>query len=222
MNIDDMIAAALKEEFEERAEKYSADAEKHRFSLSYKLWEHKILRDLRRDRVNMCWTLKKARAAVALWLAAAFVLVGGTVFAAVNMGRYAFDTNPEYSKLFIENVYSDKTSIEEYYGLPNDDGWQMVDRYADNMGAVLNYENGDKKVTLRQDIIDGNMGHINTEDAVVEPVSLHEENDSFFIAFKGGGGGLYWTYEGYFFRLLGNITKNEAINLAYSIKIINL
>ena len=33
MNIDNMIAKALKEEFEERVEQYSRDTKKHRFSM---------------------------------------------------------------------------------------------------------------------------------------------------------------------------------------------
>lgn len=222
MNIDDMIAKALKEEFEERVEQCSADTKKHRFSLSYRLWERKMLRDLNRDRVNTHWTLKKARTVVASCITAAFVLVGGTVFAAVNIGRYSFDTKPEYSKLFIDNLSSDKTSIEEYYGLPEEDGWEIIDWYADEIGTSIIYESGDERVIFHQDIIDGNMGHINTEDTVVEPMSLYEENDGFFIAFKGGGCGLYWIYDGYFLRLLGNFTKNEAVDLAYSTKIINL
>lgn len=222
MNIDDMIAKALKEEFEERVEQCSADTKKHRFSLSYRLWERKMLRDLSHDRVTARWTLKRARTAVVSCIAAVFVLIGATVYAAVNMGRYFFDIKSDYSKLFIENLSSDKTSIEEYYGLPEEDGWKIVDRYTDETGTVLEYENVDKKVTFRQDIIDGNMGQINTEDAVVEPMSLFEENDGFFIAFKGGGCGLYWIYEGYLFRILGNITKNEAVILAYSTKIIIL
>lgn len=64
------------------------------------------------------------------------------------------------------------------------------------------------------------MGNVNTEKAVVEPMSLYEENDGFFVDFGGGECALYWIYDGYLFDLGGNITKNEAINLAYSIKII--
>ena len=222
MNIDDMIAKALKEEFEERVEQCSADTKKHHFSLSYRLWERKMLRDLSRNRINTRWTLKKMRTAVASCIAAVFVLIGVTVYAAVSMGRYVFDTKPDYSKLFIENLSSDKTSIEEYYGLPKEDGWKIVYWYADEIGTSIIYESEDKRVTFCQEIIDGNMGHINTEDTVVEPISLFEENDGFFIAFKGGGCGLYWIYDGYFFRMLGDITKNDAVNLAYSTKIINL
>lgn len=221
MNIDDMIAKALKEEFEERVEQCSADTEIHRFSLPYRLWERKMLRDLRRDRISMHWTLKKARAVVASCIAAACVTIGGTVFAAVNMGRYAFDAKTEYSKLFIENLSSDKTYIEEYYGLPEEDGWKIIEWNADEIGTRIIYEIENTRVTFGQDVIRENMGNINTEGTVVEPISLYEENDGFFIAFKGGGCGLYWIYDGYFFRILGDITKNDIVNLAHSTKIIN-
>ena len=221
MNIDDMIAKALKEEFEERVEQCSADTKKHRFSLSYRLWERKMLRDLSRDRVNTRWTVKKARTIVASCIAAAFVLIGGTVFATVNMGRYSFDTKPEYSKLFIENLSSDKTSIEEYYGLPEESGWQIVDFYYDDMGILINYIRGEEMVTFDQRIIvKGSIGNINTENAVVEPISLYEENDGFFIKHQSGSCSLYWIYDGYLFSVGGNITKKIAINLALSTKIV--
>ncbi|MCM1277100.1 MAG: hypothetical protein NC299_17360, partial [Lachnospiraceae bacterium] len=38
----------------------------------------------------------------------------------------------EYSKMFIESLSSDKTKIEEYYGLPVEDGWEVTDFYADD------------------------------------------------------------------------------------------
>ena len=219
MNIDNMIVKALEEEFEERVKQCLANTKKHRFSLSYRLWERKMLHDLCRDQINMRWTLKRARVIVVSWITTALVLLGGTVYAVVNMGRYTFETKSEYSKLFIENLSSDKTYIEEYYGLPEEDGWLIVDYFNDEMQTVINYECEDKKVTFCQDVIRGNMNHINTEDTVIEPISLYEENDGFFVAFKGGDSGLYWIYDGYFFRILGNITKNEAVNLVYSTKI---
>lgn len=222
MNIDDMIAKALKEEFEERVEQCSADTKKHRFSLSYRLWERKMLRDLRHDRVNTRWTVKKARTIVASCIAAAFVLIGGTVFATVNMGRYSFDTKPEYSKLLIDSITTDKTTIEEYYGLSEEIGWNIVDMYANETQVMINYEHEDKNVTFCQRVITGYMGNVNTENAVVEPISIHEDNDGFFIEHQSGTCSLYWIYDGYLFDIGGNITKNEAINLAYSTKIIDL
>lgn len=219
MNIDDMIAKALKEEFEERVEQCSADAKKHRFSLSYRLWEHKALRDLSRDRVNTHWSLKKAHTAVASCIAAFFILAGLTVYAAVNMGRYSLDTKPDYSKLFIESISSDKTSIEEYYGLPEEDGWEIIEYSEMNDLTMIKYKCGNKIVIFSQNVIDENLGNINTENAVIEPMSIFEENDGFFITFqKEGGCGLYWIYDGYFFKLIGNINQNEAVNLAQSIK----
>lgn len=222
MNIDEIIAAALEEEFEERVEQYRADTKKHRFSLAYRLWEYKTLRALRKDRHNNLWTLRKARHVVAAAVIATSLLIGTTVYAAVAMGRYYFDTKPDHSRLFIENLSSDKISFEEYYGLPEEDGWEIIDRYIDDTEILVNYKNGEKKVTFGQRIItEGTIGNINTENTVVESMSLYEENDGFFIRHQSGSCSLYWLYDGYLFDLGGNITKTEAINLAFSIIIIN-
>lgn len=223
MNIDEIIAAALEEEFEERVEQYCTDTKKHRFSLAYRLWEYKTLRDLRKDRHNNLWTLRKARHVVAAAIIAASLLIGTTVYAAVVIGRYSFETKPDHSKLFIENLSSDKTSFEEYYGLPEENGWKLVNYDILSDSTMLNYECGEIKVTFCQNIIhEGNMGNINTENTVVESISLYEENDGFFIRHQSGSCSLYWIYDGYLFDLGGNITKPEAINLALSTKIINL
>lgn len=223
MNIDEIIATALAEEFEERVEQYCADTKKHRFSLAYRLWEYKTLRDLRKNRHNNRWTLRKARHVVAAAIIAASLLIGTTVYAAVVIGRYSFETKPDHSKLFIENLSSDKTSFEEYYGLPEEDGWEIIDRYIDDTELLVNYRNGEKKVTFGQNIIhEGNMDNINTEIADPEPVSLYEENDGFILSFREDWCGIFWIYEGYLLSLDGNITKDEAINLALSTKNIDL
>ena len=222
MNIDKIISKALEEEFEERVEQCFSDTKRHRFSLSYRLWERKMLRDLRRDKVNAHWTLRRIRTAVVSCIVAAFMLVGGTVFAVVSMGRYIFDTKPDHSKLFIENLSSDKTTIEEHYGLPEESGWRIVDFYFEEFRFLIKYLHGEETITFDQRIIhEGSMGNINTENAYVEPISLHEENDGFFIKFQDGGCGLYWIYDGYLFSVIGDIAKNELVDLAYSIKIID-
>lgn len=222
MNIDDIIAKALEEEFEERVEQYCTDTKKHRFSLAYRLWEYKTLRDLRKNRHNNRWTLRKARHVVAASIIAVSLLIGTTVYAAVVIGRYSFETKPDHSKLFIENLSSDKTSFEEYYGLPKEDGWKLVNYDILSNSTMLNYECGEKKVTFCQNIIhEGNMGHINTEKADPEPVSLYEENDGFILAFREDCCDIYWVYDGYLLDLGGNITKDQAINLAYSTKIMD-
>lgn len=222
MNIDKIIAEALEEEFEERVEQYCADTKKHHFSLAYRLWEHKTIRDLRAERHNDLWTLRKARHVMAAVIIAASLLIGTTVYAAVVIGRYYFDTNPDHSRLFIENLSSDKTSFEEYYGLLEEDGWEIIDRYIDDTELLVNYRNGEKKVTFGQRIItEGTIGNINTEKTAPESVSLYEENDGFILVFHEDWCALYWIYDGYLFDLNGNITKTEAINLALSTKLIN-
>lgn len=222
MNIDEIIAKALEEEFEERVEQCCADTKKHRFSLAYRLWEYKTIRDLRKNQHNNLWTLRKARHVVTAIIIVTSMLIGTTVYAAAVIGRYYFNTNPDHSRLFIENLSSDKTSFEEYYGLPEEDGWEIIDRYIDDTELLVNYRNGEKKVTFGQRIItEGTIGNINTEKTAPESVSLYEENDGFILVFHEDWCALYWIYGGYLFDLNGNITKTEAINLAFSTKIIN-
>lgn len=221
MNIDEIIAEALEEKFEERVEQCCADTKKHRFSLAYRLWEYKTLRDLRKNRHNKRWTLRRARHVVVAAIIAASLLIGTTVYAAIIVGRYSFETKPDHSKLFIDNLSSDKTSFEEYYGLPEEDGWKLINYDILSDSTMLNYECGEKKVSFCQEIIhEGNMGNINTEKVDPEPVSLYEKNDGFVLVFRDDWCGIYWIYDGYLLSLDGNIAKDEAINLVYSTKII--
>lgn len=222
MNIDKIIAGALEEEFEERIKQCSDDTEKIRFSLSYRLWEYKALRNLRKNRYNSRWTLRRAKYAVTAMIAAVSLLIGTTVYAAVALGRYSFEAKQEYSKLFIDKLSSDKTSFEEYYGLPEENGWELTNYDIMKYSTMLKYKCGEKSVDFSQSIIqEGNMGNINTEKAEIEPISLFTENDGFILVFSDDLCAVYWLYDGYLLDLSGNITKDEAINLAHSTKIIN-
>lgn len=223
MTFDEKLALALRDTAEERSRQMSVVTKKHRFSLSYRLWKYKTLKDLRKRRYDSRWTLHKARRIVISALAVAIVLFATTACAVVGLtfGRFSFDDKREYSELFMANLSSDKTCIEEYYGLPEEDGWQLVDYSTTETQTLLIYRCGEKSVSFCQDVIRENMGNINTENTVVEPMSLYEENDAFFIAFQGGNCGLWWTYDGYLLHIVGNIAKDEATNLAHSTKIVD-
>lgn len=224
MTFDEMLKQAFAETAEERAAQMLTVEKKHRFSLAYKLWEHKILRDLRRNRYDKHWTLRKAKQVVAGIIAASLLLLGVTAYAAIAaIGRYSFDTKPDYSKLLIENHPSDKTTIEEYYGLPEEDGWELVSYDILVYSTMLNYKCGEKKVSFNQEIIaEGNMGNINTEIADIEPLSLYTENDGFILDYGNNGCLMFWIYDGYLLHISGNLDKNETQNLAYSTKIVIL
>lgn len=222
MNIDEMIAKALDEEFEERVEQSFTDTKKHRFSLAYKLWERKTLRDIRRGS-SKHWTLKRARMVVASGFASLAVLIGGVAFAAVKLGRYSFVDKTDYSKMLIENHPSDKTTFEEYYGLPEEDGWGLVEYDIFYTFTWLTYKCGDKEIKFIQRIIqEGNMGNINTEKADITMLSLYTENDGFVLDFREDWCAIYWIYDGYLLEIEGNLDKNETANLVHSTKIINL
>ncbi len=218
-----MLKQALSETVDERVEKMLNFKPKLGFSLSYRLWEHKTLKSLSRNQYDSRWTLHKARRVVtALTVAAAIMLsLTGCAVVSLAIGRFSFDDKIDYSKMFIENLSSDKTRIEEYYGLPEEDGWVIDDFYADDYDIMISYTRGDERIIFEQETIQENMGIVNTENAVVEPMSIYEKNDGFFIRYRRGDCGLWWIYDGYFFHVAGNLDKSELVNLAYSTKIAN-
>lgn len=224
MTFDEKLAQALSNTAKARAEQMLAVPKEHKFSLAYRLWESRTLKNLSRNRYDKRWTLRKAKRIIATaMIAAASLLLGITASAIAIMGRFGFDPEPEYSRLLIESSLSDKTRIEEYYGLPEEDGWQIVDYYADDTEIMISYECNEKKVIFGQRIMkEGAVGNINTEKTDPEPVSLYEKNDGFILVFRENECIIYWIYDGYLLDLSGNITKDEAINLAYSTKIVNL
>ncbi len=223
MTFNEKLKQALAENHNERVSRSAVIEENHRFSLSYRIWERKTLRDLRRSRFDSRWTLRRVRRDMILIAVTAVVVFMLTAFAVVGIttGRFSFEDKRDYSKLFIENISSDKTRIEEYYGLPEKDGWVRTDFEELTNYTMIRYTRGDERIIFEQEIIRGNIGNVNTENAVVEPMSIYEENDGFFIEFQNGDCGLWWIYDGYLFSLTGNLDKSELINLAYSTKIQN-
>ena len=222
MTFDDILKQALNDTIDSRIEKMLYVPKKHRFSLAYRLWERKTLRNFRKNRPAPAWTLQRARRVVAVTLFAAavvFLLTAGAVVG-LAIGRFSFNDKKEYSELFLSHLSSDKTVIEEYYGLPEDDGWTIDYLYTDETSAMIGYARGTDSVTFQQDVICECTRHINTENAVVGPISMYKKDDGFFIEFQNGDCGLWWLYDGYLFSLGGNLDKNDLINLALSTKIV--
>lgn len=223
MTFDEKLAIALRDTAEERSKQMIVVTKKHRFSLSYRLWKHKALKNLHQKRYDQHWTLRRARRIVIISFAVALTLFATTACMIVGMtfGRFSFDDKREYSALFMANLSSDKTRIEEYYGLPEEDGWKIIDISISDITTMISYTHGDTTVIFEQDVIRNNMGNMNTENAIVVPMAVYEENDGFFIALNGGEYFmLYWIYDGYLLSILGNLNKDELLNLAYSTKIV--
>lgn len=218
MNFKEKLSKALEDSAEERMEEMCEVENKHRFSLAYRLWERRTL-DRLSGSVQQKVSLRRLRYMLAATIAASLVLIGATVSAVVFANsRYSLEDHSEYSKLFIEKMHSDKGVIEEYYGLPEEEGCQIKEAYIDEHSTMIVYEYNEKTVAFGQFVIsDGYMGNVNTENTEVELISLYEENDGLLIVDREG---VYfaWIYDGYFFDIAGNITKNEAINLALFVK----
>lgn len=220
MNFNEKLKQALAENHDSRTN----EEKEHKFSLAYRIWERRALKNLRNDRQIPAWSLRQIRrvvTAVICTVAVTFVLSAGAIVG-TTIGRFSFNDKRDYSELFMASLSSDKTCFEEYYGLPEDDGWAIISQDSNDITVFTNYERGDKKITLEQTIITGNMGTVNTENAVVEKMSLYEEDDGFFIALQGGSDCiLYWTYNGYLLSVSGNLDKDELLELAYSTKIVD-
>lgn len=222
MTIEEKLAQAFKETFDERTERVMKIEKKHSFSLAYRLWERKTLRNIRKGDAPKRWTLKRARAVIVSGIAAA-VLIGQTVFAGMNTGRYGFVDKKYISKIFVEECGGDKIFIEEYYGLPEENGWKMVDSSVSDTILQRVYDRGKQRVTFEQRVITSeNMGIINTQETEIEMVSIHSENDGFVLEIDENRTTICWLYDGYLLRIDGEIDKDEALNLVYSTKIIDI
>lgn len=224
MTFDEKLAQALGESFDERMEQRFAVTQKHRFSLAYKLWEHKTLKNLRKNRYDKRWTLRRARYIVLAGIMILSLLLGAAVYAAA-ISRFSFVTSPGNSKLlFVEWQASDKRYFEEYYGLPENNGWELAASFVSGsqMSKTFSayYECDEKRVVLAQDIISGKLSnYVKLDNAAASPVTVFEQNDGFFVE-RGENYTLYWINDGYLFELSGNIAKDEMLDLALSTKII--
>lgn len=219
MTFNEKLKQALSEDYDERMSRRTAEGD-HKFSLSYRLWERGFLKDLRKGRCDRFWTLKKTRKIVTVTVLSAAVLLILTACAIVGItiGRYSFSDKKTYSELFLERLSSDKTRIEEHYGLPEEDGWEITEFGELTEDVLISYKRGDKAVTFEQSVIREKMGYVNTENAIVEPMSIYEKDDGFFIDFISGDSGLWWIYDGYLLSITGDLNKNELVKLALSTK----
>lgn len=182
MNFNEKLSKALEDSAEERMEEMCEVEKKHRFSLAYRLWERRTL-DRLSGGVQQKVSLRRLRYMLTVTIAASLVLIGATVSAVVVANtRYSFEDHSEYSKLFIEKLHSDKEVIEEYYALPEEDGWQIKEAYVNELSTMICYKQNEKNVAFSQFIIlDNYWGNVSTEKAVVEQMTLYEEDDAIYI-----------------------------------------
>lgn len=223
MTFNEKLKQALAENHDEHMNRLAITEKKHKFSLAYRIWERRMLKNLRSGRPAPVWSLRKVRRIVTIsfFIAAVTFILTASAVVVMTIGRFSFNDKREYSELFMSNLSSDKTRFEEYYGLPEEDGWEITD-FGEVTGHVLiSYKRGEEIVAFEQDLIHKNMGIVNTENAIIEPMSIYSENDGFFIEFQSGSCGLWWIYDGYLLSALGNLDKDGLLNLAHSTKIVD-
>ena len=230
MTFDEKLAQALGDTFDERMEKRLTVTKKHRFSLAYKLWEHKTLKNLRKNRYDKRFTLRRAKFVVFAAILVSLMLLGATSCAVTSVCRYIFVTTKEHKKaLWMDIQPSDKPDFEELYVLSEDTGWQIVTFYPkpNELEYIVTFDTvykcDERKVFLTQEIVTG--GYTNDVRAPSSAIKLTDvlgKNNAFFVKRDDVNCFLCWMYDGYFFKLYGDITEDEAIDLARSIKLLEM
>lgn len=224
MTFEEKLAQAFKETLDERTENLMRVEKKHRFSLAYRIWERKILRDLRRNRVDKRWSLKRARYAAAAMITAFALLIGGTAYGAVALSRRFMPRDTDYYiAMLIEKSPEDKSSFEEFYGLSEEDGWELKDfQIHDGVVAKSKFTRGDKAVIFTQMLFYADEIHIDKGKADIEMYSFYSEDDGFVQNYKYKNyTKIYWLCDGYILTIYSDMNKDDLIKLAYSTKIID-
>lgn len=223
MTDKEKLSKAFEETLGERTERLMKIEKKHRFSLSYILWERKMLKDLRRGRTDKRWTLQRAKYAVAAMTVAFALLIGGTAYGTIVISnRFDFKKGRDQTYLVVESYSTDKTAFEELYWLPEKDGWTLANCgvfgfYDDNLR--MHFRRGETLVIFYQNLIhEYHMSHIFNEYPDIEVLSVNSENDGFATDHRGEGTTLGWLYDGYYFELIcDGMNKDELIELAHTI-----
>lgn len=216
MTFDEKLARALGEAFDERMERRRNVPQKHRFSLAYQLWEYKTLRGLQKNRINKRWVLRRARYIVSAAIVAVSLLMGVSAYAA---GLAIVRANTDSFKNFFESILSN-VGINVCYGLDENSGWTLWDADISETEVSMTYNKREASLSylrwlsFRQEIIGGNTEYADIEGKSAEPVTVFETKDGLFVRHDEEECSLYWIYDGYLFELRGNITKEEALNLA--------
>lgn len=216
MTFDEKLAQALGESFDERMEQRMKVEKKHRFSLAYRLWEYRTLKNLKKKRYCKSWTIQRARLAVMAIIIASSLLAGASAYA---VSLAVAKSNTDYSRRFFEGLSSDRTFIEDQYGLHTSD-WDLMSSKLSDTELILKYEkyfDREKKLCMTQSIITDDICSRYSLNASAEPTDIFEKEDGLYIS-RGESSSLYWVNDGYLFELYGNIPKNEMIDLAISSK----
>ena len=217
MTFDEKLALALRETGGARYEQYSV-GRKHHFSLAYRLWRGRTIRSYGAEAAySGRLTLRQMRHALLAIMLAGMALLGAAAYAVGSAIWYQLSHREDHSRMSVFCTSSDKEIIEEYYGLPEEDGWKIDYCYANDTLAITVYKRGEEKVFLSQIVVNKRTWNINTEEVPAERISIFTEDDGLFLKYDDEYT-LIWFNDGCIFEMVGKFTKNEAVDMAKSMK----
>ena len=172
----------LKQAFSEVAAiKYEQVPEyRHIFSPRYRIRKHKLLRSLERK------TAPEPRAhtgrfrlkyfVLAVIMACVLALAGFTCYYILN--GFSFKVYKDHSIVEYLDIKNVKSTLEEFYYLPETDELRIVNEEAISILSFIQYNYKGSIITFKQGLADVPM-HINTECSQVEPLMIGEHNGFF-------------------------------------------
>lgn len=227
MTFDEKLAIALEETSNEQLERYSS-GKTPRFSLSYKIWRERVISQATDPWRSGKSTVRRVRLMVLAVILASCALTGITAYGlGLSMGRYRIDYDSRWrSALHIDRAETDRTVIEQYYGLAETDEIRLANYTRLDNASLLLYPYDDFYIELHQYPIKNGEGFQVPTRGVADiiPVSIFAEEDGFYTLFSGEQNdfkeytAIFWNYDGYLFLLAGTMNKDYAIKLAKTLK----
>ncbi len=205
---------ALSESMTHRLADYNNLSVNFSSSFLYRMHKRKIIkfsdRCTRKESVSFVPRLKLRFLIIAI-IFATFIVTGFSV--TMNIGSFYFLVTPTYSKVYLLDAKNHKSSMEEFYALSDECGFEVTDIIESDIVRFTSYD----KFTLEQSIVDSeeSLGQINTENAIIEEINVNG-NEGFCLSYSNNIGytAMWWTMDGYIFSICGYIDKEEAVNLA--------
>ncbi|MCM1055269.1 MAG: DUF4367 domain-containing protein [Bacteroides sp.] len=235
MTSDDVLKTALIQTAEEFFSRYmpAAGEKPHRFSLAFYIRKISVERLARRAvrvpaetiSVPKYIPLKRLAVLIAVLLSAAFLTAGAWV-AYISVRGFVFEVHTTYSDVSVDfSMYDIKETIDEAYGLPIENGYELVYEITDSQIIISEYKYKDKKLTLVQyagEFAETSM--LNTENSEVSEITIN--NNAGFILVNTldsteNGITITWIQDGYLFDIIGtSFEKEEVIEIAKSVAVL--
>ena len=154
-----------------------------------------------------------------LWLAiilAAIALLTGSFLVWYHISGFTFKREQTNLTVYVTPTDEKKTAIEEIYCIPESTGFKATDRGTLDISVITEYIGDDQQIIFMQGLATS-TSHVDTEGNSIVPISF-QEYDGYYVQMNDELL-LSWVMDGYVFYIIGNIEKQEAIDLAQTVTV---